>query len=127
LNANWCYIALSLLGQVMFCLVALTKYTRLLFPIVLFSGLFVGPIFPTNITAAIRILPAKFHASGVGFICAFGGGGAAAVPFLVGIVAQASDLGLRFYPFIIALLYLVLLAFWSVVRTRNMQKFKLAQ
>ncbi|KAM9922186.1 hypothetical protein OXX80_011936 [Metschnikowia pulcherrima] len=127
LNANWCYIALSLLGQVMFCLVALTKYTRLLFPIVLFSGLFVGPIFPTNITAAIRILPAKFHASGVGFICAFGGGGAAAVPFLVGIVAQASDLGLRFYPFIIALLYLVLLAFWTVVRTRNMQKFKLTQ
>lgn len=125
LNANWCYMALSLLGHVLFCLVVLTPFTWLLFPIVLFLGLFVGPIFPTNIVSAIRILPAKFHTSGVGFICAFGGGGAAAIPFLVGLVAETSDLGLRFYPYIIAFFYLVLLVLWTIVRTRNLSKLKL--
>ncbi|OBA23744.1 MFS general substrate transporter [Metschnikowia bicuspidata var. bicuspidata NRRL YB-4993] len=121
-NANWCYMALSLLGHVMFCIVVLTPYTWPLFPIVLFLGLFVGPIFPTNIVAAIRVLPVKFHASGVGFICAFGGGGAAAVPFLVGLIAEASDLGLRFFPTTVALLYLGLLVFWTVVRSKYIPK-----
>ncbi|GEQ72507.1 hypothetical protein JCM33374_g6194 [Metschnikowia sp. JCM 33374] len=126
LNANWCYITLSLVGHALFSLVVLTSsYTKILFPIVLFSGLFVGPIFPTNIVCAIRILPAKFHASGVGFICAFGGGGAAAVPFLVGLVAEASDLGLRFYAVIVAVLYLVLFLLWTILRGKNLPKLRL--
>lgn len=122
LNANLCYIVCSLVGNVCFCLLALTPYLNAMFPVVLLLGLFVGPIFPTTVTAAIAVLPVKFHASGVGFICAFGGGGAAAIPFLVGLVAETSDVGLRFYPFIIAFFYAILSAAWYLLKLRNSNK-----
>lgn len=119
LDANLVYIAASLAGHVLFCLAVLTQASALVFAIVFVLGLFVGPIFPTTITASLRILPVKFHATGVGFICAFGGGGAAVVPFLVGLVAQSSDTGLRFYPAIVASLYFLILVAWVVLSRRN--------
>lgn len=115
LAANFAYIVLSLAGYILFCLFAFTKAYWLLFVIVFVTGLFVGPIFPTTIVASIEILPVKYHASGVGFICAFGGGGGAAVPFLIGLVAETSDLGLRFYPFIITSLFGALLVAWLLL------------
>lgn len=115
LTANLAYIVLSLAGYILFCLFAFTKAYWLLFVIVFVTGLFVGPIFPTTIVASIEILPVKYHASGVGFICAFGGGGGAAVPFLIGLVAEASELGLRFYPFIITSLFGALLVAWLLM------------
>lgn len=119
LSANWVYIALSLAFNVLFCLFAFTNATALLFVIVFFAGLVVGPIFPTTIVASISVLPVKYHATGVGFICAFGGGGGAAVPFLIGLIAETSTLGLKFYPFIITAMYVLLLAAWLVLKVRN--------
>lgn len=115
LSANWLYILLSLVGYVLFCLFAFTPFIWLLFVIVFLTGLFVGPIFPTTIVASIEILPVKYHASGIGFICAFGGGGGAAIPFLVGMVAEANNLGLMFYPFIFAILFVALLVPWLLL------------
>lgn len=115
MTANWVYIAMSLVGYVIFCMFAYTLAVTILFPIVFVTGLFVGPIFPTTIVAAIETLPVKYHANGIGFICAFGGGGAAAIPFLIGIVAQASDRGLKFYPVIIIILFSMLLVAWLLL------------
>ncbi|SGZ52055.1 CIC11C00000006002 [Sungouiella intermedia] len=115
LSANWVYIVVSLVGYGVFCMFAYTSAVGILFPVVFLTGLFVGPIFPTTIVAAIEILPVKYHASGVGFICAFGGGGGAAIPFLIGLVAQTSERGLKFYPFIIIILFKLLLVAWLLL------------
>lgn len=116
ITANWAYIALALVSNVLFCIFAFTSLTWLLFVIVFVAGLFVGPIFPTTIVAAISVLPVKFHATGIGFICAFGGGGGAAIPFLIGLVAETSTLGLRFYPFMVAAIYALLFIAWLVMK-----------
>lgn len=111
LAANLVYILLSLASYVLFTMFAFSA-KNLLFPIVLVAGLFVGPIFPTTIVASIEILPAKFHATGVGFICAFGGGGSAVLPFVIGLVAERTSGGLAHYPIIITAIYVMLSAAW---------------
>ena len=118
LAANWTYIGMSVLGQLLFCVFAFTPATAVLFVVVFVTGLFVGPIFPTTIVCALEILPVKYHATGVGFICAFGGGGGAMLPFLVGLIANQSVLGLRFYPFVILAIYGVLVVAWLVLYYR---------
>ncbi|WPK24924.1 hypothetical protein PUMCH_002223 [Australozyma saopauloensis] len=117
LVANTTYIAGSLIGQTVFCIAVLFSFPAILFPIVFLLGFFVGPIFPTTIVATVNILPVHLHASGIGFICAFGGGGGAAAPFLIGLVASSSDQGLRFYPLICALLYVLLIVMWTALIT----------
>ena len=64
----------------------------------LVTGIAIGPIFPTTIVSLVNILPAKYQTSGIGFICAFGGGGGAGIPFLIGLL-ESSEVGLRTYPF----------------------------
>jgi fucose permease len=52
-------------------------------------GFFLGPLFPAAIVVATKLLPARLHVSAIGFAAAFGGGGAAVLPFAVGAIAQA--------------------------------------
>lgn len=54
-----------------------------------FLGFFLGPLFPAAIVVATKLLPRKLHVSAIGFAAAFGGGGAAVLPFAVGSIAQA--------------------------------------
>src|SRR3984885_1613815 len=56
---------------------------------VAFQGFFLGPLFPAAIVVATKLLPRHLHVSAVGFAAAFGGGGAAVFPFVVGAIAQA--------------------------------------
>lgn len=125
LNANWVYIGLLAVGYVVYCAIAFTPMVFLQFVVVFLTGVFVGPIFPTTITSSIRILPARFHASAVGFICAFGGGGGAAIPTLIGFVAEKSDLGLALFPFIITAVFIILAIAWLVIRLRYTQRHSL--
>ncbi|KAG2735396.1 hypothetical protein G9P44_001610 [Scheffersomyces stipitis] len=118
LMANFVYIILSTLGYFVFWLFAATNWVVLLFLVVFLTGMAVGPIFPTTIITAITILPSKYHASGIGFVCAFGGGGAAGVPFLIGLVAQSSEVGLRIFPLIVFVIFLILVAMWAVIVRR---------
>ncbi|WPK24679.1 hypothetical protein PUMCH_001961 [Australozyma saopauloensis] len=122
--ANTIYIAGSLLGFTVFSIAALFNVSAILFPIVFFLGFFVGPVYPTTIVAIVNILPVKLHASGIGFICAFGGGGGAAAPFLIGLVASSSEQGLRFYPMIVTILYAILIVMWAilVIYTKRMKR-----
>ncbi|ODV61411.1 Bsc6p, partial [Ascoidea rubescens DSM 1968] len=52
------------------------------------TGIFIGPIFPTTSVYAIKVLPVHLHVSGVGFAMALGGGGAAILPWFVGICCE---------------------------------------
>lgn len=124
LMANLVYIAGSVAGYIVFYLVSFTSWHWLFFVIVFITGVFVGPIFPTTILSALGVLPPKYHATGIGFICAFAGGGAAAVPFMVGLVADASITGLRLYPLIILGIFVVLLVVWCGITKKFLLTYK---
>jgi fucose permease len=47
------------------------------------QGFFLGPLFPAVVVAATKTLPAYLHVSAIGFAAAFGGGGAAVLPFAI--------------------------------------------
>lgn len=110
--ANLIYMVAFLTGHVVICIAALFNFPNILFPIVFFLRLFAGPIFPTTIVAVVNILPVHYHASGIGYICAFAGGGGAAALFLIGLVANSSHRGLLFYLMIVAILFLILTVAW---------------
>lgn len=67
------------------------------------QGFFLGPLFPAVVVAATKSLPKHLHVSAVGFAAAFGGGGAAILPFAVGAIAQSKGVGVL-QPVILALL-----------------------
>lgn len=124
LSANLAYIVGSLLGYVLFWLVSFTHQVVLLFIIVFVTGAMVGPIFPTTIVALVNILPAKFQTIGIGFICAFGGGGAAGIPFLIGLMADSSEGGLKAYPVMVIIIFAVLLVLWLVIMKKYTRGYK---
>lgn len=63
--------------------------------------------------AATKLLPSELHVAAIGFSAAFGGGGAAVLPFAVGAVAQARGPG-TLQPIVLSLL-VVLLAIWLLL------------
>lgn len=71
-------------------------------------GFFLGPLFPAAVVAATKSLPKHLHVSTIGFAAAFGGGGAAVLPFAVGAIAQAKGVGVL-QPIVLALLAVLLL------------------
>jgi fucose permease len=76
-------------------------------------GFFLGPLFPAAIVVATKLLPSRLHVSAIGFAAAFGGGGAAVLPFAVGAIAQAKGVEVL-QPIVLALL-VVILALWCVL------------
>ncbi|KAF2089047.1 MFS general substrate transporter [Saccharata proteae CBS 121410] len=79
------------------------------------QGFFLGPMFPGAVIAATKLLPKHLHVSAIGFVAAFGGGGAAAFPFAVGAIAQAK--GVRvLQPIILALLAVIMILWLGLPR-----------
>ncbi|KAI8955356.1 major facilitator superfamily domain-containing protein [Xylaria longipes] len=72
------------------------------------QGFFIGPLFPAAIVAMSKLLPHHLHVSAIGFAAAFGGSGAALLPFAVGAIAQAKGVQVL-QPIILALLAAILL------------------
>ncbi|KAI5954885.1 hypothetical protein KGF57_003911 [Candida theae] len=124
LTANLAYIVGSLLGYVFFWFLSFTQQVVFLFIIVFVTGAMVGPIFPTTIVASVNILPAKYQTVGIGFICAFGGGGAAGIPFLVGLLADSSEGGLKAYPVMVIIIFAILLVSWMVIIKKHARGYK---
>lgn len=79
---------------------------------VAFVGVCLGPLFPAVVVAATKLLPANLHVAAIGFAAAFGGGGAAILPFAVGAIAQAA--GVRVLQPIILSLLGVALGLWFI-------------
>ena len=73
-------------------------------------GFFIGPLFPSAVIMATKLLPQELHVAAIGFAAAVGGGGAAVLPFAVGAIANARGVQ-TLQPIILALL-VVLLGIW---------------
>lgn len=124
LRANMAYIVGSVIGYgTFFILTEFTSWSFILFFVVFFTGLAVGPIFPTTIVAAIGVLHPRYHSAGVGFICAFGGGGIAFVPFLIGLIADSVKNGLWYFPVVEITCALIVFFIWFYVCKRFMATY----
>ncbi|KAL4887680.1 MFS general substrate transporter [Aspergillus karnatakaensis] len=65
------------------------------------QGFFLGPLFPCVVVVMTKLLPKHLHVAAIGFVAAFGGGGAAVLPFVAGGIAEGSDVKYLF-PFVVA-------------------------
>lgn len=79
------------------------------------QGFFLGPLFPGAIVMVTKLLPQHLHVSSIGFAAAFGGSGAAILPFAVGALAQAKGVSVL-QPFIIALSGAIFVAWLGLPR-----------
>ncbi|KAI1503502.1 MFS general substrate transporter [Biscogniauxia marginata] len=79
------------------------------------QGFFLGPLFPAAIVAMSKLLPRHLHVGAIGFAAAFGGSGAAILPFAVGAIAQAQGVQVL-QPVILALLGVILLLWIGLPR-----------
>ncbi|KAI0484005.1 major facilitator superfamily domain-containing protein [Xylariaceae sp. FL0804] len=85
-----------------------------------FEGFFLGPLFPAAIVAATKLLPSDQHVSAIGFAAAFGGGGAAVIPFAIGAIAQSRGVWVL-QPIVLAFLAAILFI-WSCLLPGNMRR-----
>ncbi|KAL4958108.1 MFS general substrate transporter [Aspergillus filifer] len=65
------------------------------------QGFFLGPLFPSVVLVMTQLLPKHLHVAAIGFVAAFGGGGAAVLPFVAGGIAQGSGVN-NLFPFVVA-------------------------
>ncbi|KAI8635524.1 putative MFS transporter [Xylariaceae sp. FL1651] len=79
------------------------------------QGFFIGPLFPAAIVAMSKLLPRHLHVGAIGFAAAFGGSGAAVLPFAVGAIAQAKGVQVL-QPIILALLAAIFLVWCGLPR-----------
>ncbi|KAI0433778.1 major facilitator superfamily domain-containing protein [Xylaria sp. FL1042] len=79
------------------------------------QGFFIGPLFPAAIVAMSKLLPHHLHVGAIGFAAAFGGSGAAFLPFAVGAIAQAKGVQVL-QPIILALLAAIFLVWCGLPR-----------
>lgn len=75
-----------------------------------FLGMFLGPVFPSGIIMATKLLPGHLHIPSTGFSTAIGGTGGSVFPFITGAIAQAKGVQVL-QPIVLAML-VVLLAVW---------------
>ncbi|KPM34550.1 hypothetical protein AK830_g12018 [Neonectria ditissima] len=80
---------------------------------VMFLGFFLGPMFPAAVVVATKLLPADYHVSAIGFAAAFGGGGAAILPFAVGAIAQHKGVEVL-QPIVVAIVVFIILV-WTML------------
>ena len=79
------------------------------------QGFFLGPLFPAAVVVTTKLLPKHLHVSSIGFAAAFGGSGAAVLPFAVGAIAQAKGVKVL-QPFILGLTGGILLLWLGLPR-----------
>lgn len=84
------------------------------------QGFFLGPLFPTAVVVATKSVPKHLHVSTLGFAIAFGGSGAAILPFAVGAIAQSKGVGVL-QPIVLALLG-VLFVLWVALSSFNKKR-----
>ncbi|KAI1200136.1 putative MFS transporter [Nemania serpens] len=106
------YLVLSMAFELVFWLVPQFIASAVA---VAFVGFFMGPLFPSVIIVMSKLLPVHLHVSAIGFAAAFGGSGAAILPFGVGAIAQAKGVQVL-QPIILALLAAILLVWCGLPR-----------
>ena len=103
------YLVLAMAMQLLFWLVPSFVVSSIA---VAFVGFFLGPLFPAVVVATTKLLPPYLHVAAIGFAAAFGGSGAAVLPFAVGAIAQSAGVKVL-QPIILALLGVAVLL-WTI-------------
>ena len=83
-----------------------------------FLGMFLGPVFPTGVIMATKLLPGHLHVPSIGFSTALGGCGGAVFPFVVGAIAQEKGAGVL-QPIILGMLVVLLIVWLCFPRLKN--------
>ncbi|KAL2811864.1 MFS general substrate transporter [Aspergillus granulosus] len=78
--------------------------------VVSIQGFFLGPLFPSVVVVMTQLLPKHLHVPAIGFVAAFGGGGAAVLPFAAGGIAEGSGVS-GLFPFVVGT-SAAILVFW---------------
>ncbi|KAI1160299.1 putative MFS transporter [Nemania serpens] len=112
------YLVLSMAFELVFWLVPQFIASAVA---VAFVGFFIGPLFPSVIIVMSKLLPVHLHVSAIGFAAAFGGSGAAILPFGVGAIAQAKGVQVL-QPIILALLAAILVVWCGLPRIGSNKK-----
>lgn len=107
-NQSQIYIAATIGLELIFWLVPQFLVSAVA---VALQGFFLGPLFPSVVLVANKLLPKRYHVRVIGFAAAFGGCGAAVLPFLTGLLAQSSSGVQVLQPIVLAML-VMLLVIW---------------
>ncbi|KAI8373759.1 major facilitator superfamily domain-containing protein [Blakeslea trispora] len=101
--------------MIIFGLVLMMVYKNIVLNSTIFVtlGLLLGPMFPTTVSLASKVLPRSYHATSIGFMAALGAGGAALFPFLTGQVA--GHYGILIMPMACIIMSVVMLILWAFV------------
>lgn len=111
------YIAATVVLQLIFWLVP-QFYVSVV--AVALQGFFLGPLFPAAVLVASKLLPRHQHVVVIGFAAAFGGCGAAVLPFVTGLLASGAGVQVL-QPIVLALL-VAILAIWLCLPRINKKK-----
>ncbi|KNG88062.1 putative bypass of stop codon protein [Aspergillus nomiae NRRL 13137] len=86
--------------------------------VVSIQGFFLGPLFPCVVAVITKLLPKNLHVAAIGFVAAFGGAGAAVIPFVAGGIAQGSGVK-SLLPFVVGVSAGILLLWLGLPRLRK--------
>ncbi|KAK6835198.1 hypothetical protein RU639_002118 [Aspergillus parasiticus] len=86
--------------------------------VVALQGFFLGPLFPCVVAVITKLLPKHLHVAAVGFVAAFGGAGAAVLPFVAGGIAQGTGVK-SLLPFVVGVSAGILLLWLGLPRQRK--------
>ncbi|KAG9246950.1 MFS transporter-like protein [Calycina marina] len=89
-------------------------------------GVSLGPLFPTSIVVATKLLPRDLHIGSIGFATAFGGAGGAFLPFLIGVIAENRGVEKALHLVILALI-VVLGMLWACLLRFGQKQGKLVE
>ncbi|CCH44922.1 Glucose/galactose transporter [Wickerhamomyces ciferrii] len=118
-RANLTYGILSLMFYIIYTIftwnvtTSYKHFTLMTNIIVVISGVFIGPLFPTATITLMKILPSNLHVSSVGIMTSFGGSGSAILPFLIGIITHTMSLDIL--PILISILIFGYVLMWAVI------------
>ncbi|QLQ80902.1 hypothetical protein HG537_0E02570 [Torulaspora globosa] len=87
-------------------------YIVVLFFVLFFCGVFVGPLFPNASIVAMQVLPRHLHVGGVGLAVAIGGSGNALLPYLVGVILHFA--GMSWFPLLCWSMVVGFTLIWSI-------------
>ncbi|QLL33344.1 hypothetical protein HG536_0E02550 [Torulaspora globosa] len=87
-------------------------YIVVLFFVLFFCGVFVGPLFPNASIVAMQVLPRHLHVGGVGLAVAIGGSGNALLPYLVGVTLHFA--GMNWFPLLCWTMVVGFTLIWSI-------------
>ncbi|KAJ0426172.1 MFS general substrate transporter [Aspergillus carlsbadensis] len=108
------YIILSIVFALIFWLVPHFLVSAVAVAI---QGFFLGPLFPSVVVVMTQLLPKHLHVPAIGFVAAFGGGGAAVLPFVAGAIAEESGVE-DLFPFIVGMSVAILVLWLALPRLK---------